>query len=372
MQPTPRVLRFFLGANTPQGFVSRFDQLGSPADDWRLYVIKGGPGSGKSTMMKRVAEALSGGCDTVELIHCSSDADSLDGVILPRHKISIADGTPPHPIEPRYPGAYETIVPVCSCWDADRLFARRYEVMEAANAVSSCHEYCVRFLTAAGSLLADTYRMALEVTDTAKIARYAASFAARELGRPAVYRPKESVRFLSAVTNKGPTLFSETASALASRIYFIDDEYGAASRLLLAALRSHALKAGFEVVSCYCPLAPYDKLEHLFIPEAGLGLMTSNRFHSINLAPQRTIHARRFCDIDHLKLRKKRISFNSRGAAQMLEQAAALLAEAKAKHDKLERFYIEAADFARVDAMTSDLVDAIRRNIAGDSLHAAG
>lgn len=371
MQVTPRVLRFFLGANTPQGFVSRFDQLGNPADDWRLYVVKGGPGSGKSTMMKRAAEALGPGCDTIELIHCSSDVDSLDGVILPCRKISIADGTPPHPIEPRYPGAYETLVPVCSCWDAGRLFARRREIMETATAVSGCHEYCVRFLTAAGSLLADTYRMALEVTDTAKIARYAASFAAREFGRPKVYRPKESVRFLSAVTNKGPTLFADTAAALAGRIFFIDDEYGAASRLLLNALRSHALEAGFEIISCYCPLAPYDKLEHLFLPELGLGLMTSNRFHTIPLTPRRTIHARRFCDIDSLKLRKKRVSFNARGAAQMLEQAAALLAEAKEKHDRLEQFYIEAADFDKVNAMTAGLIDAIRRNITEDSLHAA-
>ena len=92
----PKVLRFFLGANSSQGFVSRFDQLGDPKQGWRCYVIKGGPGTGKSSLMKNLAARLDTGSDPVEYIHCSSDVDSLDGVIFSRQRLSIADGTPPH------------------------------------------------------------------------------------------------------------------------------------------------------------------------------------------------------------------------------------------------------------------------------------
>lgn len=89
-------LHFFLGANTPQGFVSRFDQLADPTDGWREFVIKGGPGTGKSTLMHKIADAFQPVTEHLELIHCSSDADSLDGVIIHDKKVSIADGTPPH------------------------------------------------------------------------------------------------------------------------------------------------------------------------------------------------------------------------------------------------------------------------------------
>lgn len=89
-------LEFLLGANTPQGFVSRFDQLADPADGWREFVIKGGPGTGKSTLMRNIAGALSPYSPHMELIHCSSDVDSLDGVIFHDLKIAIADGTLPH------------------------------------------------------------------------------------------------------------------------------------------------------------------------------------------------------------------------------------------------------------------------------------
>ena len=47
-------IRFFLGSNSPQGFVSRFDQLDCGDPQWHTFIIKGGPGCGKSTFMKTI------------------------------------------------------------------------------------------------------------------------------------------------------------------------------------------------------------------------------------------------------------------------------------------------------------------------------
>ena len=73
----------FLGANTPEGFISLFDELYDPAEDWRAYIIKGGPGTGKSRLMRRVADELEQAGYTAQRVLCSSDPDSLDGVIFP-------------------------------------------------------------------------------------------------------------------------------------------------------------------------------------------------------------------------------------------------------------------------------------------------
>ena len=89
-------LSFFLGANTPQGFVSHFDQLLKPDEGWRTFVIKGGPGCGKSTLMKRIYNNFADRYDDMQLIFCSSDISSVDAVIIPQLKLSICDGTPPH------------------------------------------------------------------------------------------------------------------------------------------------------------------------------------------------------------------------------------------------------------------------------------
>lgn len=87
---------FFLGANSPCGFVSRFDSLYDPEGGWHAFVLKGGPGTGKSTLMHRVAAAAQEAHAQVERIHCSSDPASLDAVILPGQKLCIVDGTAPH------------------------------------------------------------------------------------------------------------------------------------------------------------------------------------------------------------------------------------------------------------------------------------
>lgn len=61
----------------------------------RLF-IKGYPGTGKSSMMKKLAnEALQRGYD-VQLVWCGLDASSIDMVILPELSFCIFDSTEPH------------------------------------------------------------------------------------------------------------------------------------------------------------------------------------------------------------------------------------------------------------------------------------
>ena len=67
MQAQPQV-RFFLGANSPGGFYSLYDQLIDPAQAEEIYILKGGPGCGKSSLMHRVAEAVEAHGLSVEYI----------------------------------------------------------------------------------------------------------------------------------------------------------------------------------------------------------------------------------------------------------------------------------------------------------------
>ena len=80
---------FYLGANSPTGFYSLYDQLLEPEQAETIYILKGGPGCGKSSLMRRVAQA-------VEYIACSGDPDSLDAVVFPALNTAIVDGTAPH------------------------------------------------------------------------------------------------------------------------------------------------------------------------------------------------------------------------------------------------------------------------------------
>lgn len=72
-------------------------------------------------------------------------------------------------IEPKYPGAFEQLVDLSSCWDEHALFENREAIMALSAKISRCHEHCCRFLGAAGSLLSDTYRIALEGTSVGQV-----------------------------------------------------------------------------------------------------------------------------------------------------------------------------------------------------------
>ena len=93
-------IQYFLGANSPRGFYSLYDQLIPIEDANAVYILKGGAGCGKSTLMGQVARAAEGANIPVEYILCSGDPDSLDAVILPSLGVALVDGTAPHAAAP--------------------------------------------------------------------------------------------------------------------------------------------------------------------------------------------------------------------------------------------------------------------------------
>ena len=81
-------------------FHSLYHQLSDPNRMQALYIIKGGPGSGKSTLMRRVERhAKAAGLETQQVL-CSGDPDSLDALLLPQLKAALVDGTAPQGVVP--------------------------------------------------------------------------------------------------------------------------------------------------------------------------------------------------------------------------------------------------------------------------------
>ena len=94
-------IQYFLGGNTPTGFYSLYHQLSDPERLRAVYIIKGGPGSGKSTLMRRVERhAQASGLKTQQVL-CSGDPDSLDALILPELRAALVDGTAPQGVVPK-------------------------------------------------------------------------------------------------------------------------------------------------------------------------------------------------------------------------------------------------------------------------------
>ena len=346
---------FFLGANTPRGFVSLFDELHDPYRDHRLYIIKGGPGCGKSTLMKRVAaEALSRGV-SAERIHCGSDPDSLDGVLLPKMGVSICDGTAPHVVEPTFPGATEVLVDLGRFWNTDRLLARVADVRRYTLECAIYQRRCTRLLQAAGALNENIRRAVAPHLNEEKLYGYALRFCQRELPKQKNPAPgRKLTRYLSGVTPKGRVFFSGTVQTLADRVVAVADETGVAAGALIEQIGARALAMGYDAVFCRCPLAPDGESEHLILPQVSLAVVTQKRLHGDAIAPWRTIHARRFFPDDLLSQTRARRAFDQKLIRSLLQEAVAQQRQAKASHDKLEQVYGDAMDFDALEAFAAD------------------
>ena len=359
MKDQNEIPAWFLGANAPKGYYSKFDQLFSASPEGKCFLLKGGPGTGKSTMLKKISFVLKEKGLSTELIYCSADTDSLDAVMTSDGKIVAVDATLPHADEPKYPGIYETVVPLSDCWNATVLKEYSKEISALFDLNRNFHEEARRYIAAAADLLDEAARLEMNSIHQEKVSRAAIKICAKEFGRRNRRQGTEKQRFLSAVTDKGVFFFNKTAENLCKKIYIVDDDAGAASRIFMSTVRKNALEHGFDIITCRCPLFPSEKIEHIFIPELKIGFMTDNKRHKTEILPFRTIHARRFFDEKKYSKNKSKIKFALRFAAKLIDEAVLCMKEAKKVHDELESFYIKAMDFSLVEEKTAKILDLI-------------
>lgn len=343
---------FFLGTTTPAGFKGYFESLRRESG-MQMYLLKSGPGCGKSTLMKRLAHQAEQCGILTERIHCASDPDSLDGVVLPEADRSIVDATPPHSLEPAAPGADEVVISLYHTLDTPALHSHIGEIKKLFECNTALRARAARYVASAGSLLLDSRRAEACCADFEKVRHYVKRLCARLL--PRTDRPgRESLRLLSAMTPKGEVFYQNTVQSFADKIIVFRDEYGAVSRLLLELIRAEALTRGYELITCPCAMHPEDKIDHIIIPALRLAFMTDNSWHPVHLSGIQSVRCSRFLDREHLAGYRARLRFNQRACAELLEQASTLMAQAKSCHDELETYYRSAVDFAEVDRIADD------------------
>ena len=349
--------RFFLAANSPSGFVSFFDELYNPYKDCHAYIIKGGPGTGKSSFMKKIAAAgEEKGYDVIR-IYCSSDPDSLDGVMIPALSFSIADGTAPHVLEPKFPGASENIINLGAFWNEKELFEKRDEIRALSLENSIYHRRCARFLAAAGPIEKENEKLLSSLVLEDKLSGFASRFCARETPKKKNAAPgKKIICLLSGITPKGVVFFEETVKAYSNRIIGIEDEYCCCAGMLLERIGETAAKNGWDVIFCRCPMRPKEYCEHLIIPEASLSLVSLRSTHNFSLPVSRKIHVRRFLKDGGASGSKRRLLLNRTLSCELVESAVEMLSKAKNVHDKLEKIYIESMDFKKLNEFSEKFI----------------
>ena len=346
MTKTILPVSFFFGANNKKKYCSLFEELYNPYENGRHIILKGGPGTGKSTLMRKIAEKLENKGYYVERGYCSADPNSLDVVLAPELNFSVFDGTSPHTFDPTLPGISEHIVDLGTAWDRNYLNEHIKEIGELTKANKEQHRKASDFMKVASQIETQSVLLCNSFTDEEKVERYAKRLANRLVpNKKDTDTGKIHKRFLSAISPEGIVVQYDSVVALAENIVTVEDEHGAVSPYIAEYVCKYAVENGYDVYACYCPLFPRFKIEHVIIPELKTAVFTENSYHySIDEVSNR-IHASRFYDKSAFMQSKEKLGFYKKAKKELIDESVRKISLAKDIHDRLEDYYIKATDF---------------------------
>ena len=347
-------IQYFLGANSPRGFYSLYDELIDADAARAVYILKGGPGCGKSTLMRRVAGRAEEKGFAVERVLCSGDPDSLDAVVIPALGAALVDGTAPHVVEPKLPGVVERYVNLGAAYDSAALAPMRERIAGCMVGYRGCYDRAYRCLEAAARLREDARNILLTPALEARLVKRADGILCREAHRKKPAKAGQvKRRFLDAVTCQGGMTLYDTVPAQCHRVYELADTYGLA-HAMLERLTGGVTAAGYDAVVCPSPSCP-ERTAHLIVPSLSLAFVTAGAGQSPDGRPYRRVRIDAMADAELMRSNRSRLRFSKKIAEALTEEAVSSLAQAKAMHDELEALYNPHVDFDLVNATADEI-----------------
>ncbi len=347
--------QYYLGTTSPEGFVTQFSNT-IKDDTFYTYILKGGPGTGKSTLMKKIASNYP---EESEIYYCSSDTSSLDAVVLTDKKIIVVDGTAPHTFDPYYPGVCQEIINMSAYWDKSKLQNSKTTIKYLQNENLSCHTKVTRYIKALASVNTDIYKTGESAILEDKLEKYIKRKSEKLFGK---IRNNTEIfkkyRQLSAFTSDG---YNTCKLPEDYEIYLIKDSMFTAGSLLLKKLSDIASSNGIECIvsKCYGFYEPI--YEHVIIPKLKIAFVSSNFFTQCNFEYEniKKINLTDFYDKEYLLKKKNTISFNKKVSLEILSEISKTIDTALCIHDELEKYYIGSLDIDRLNNFTDKFISSL-------------
>lgn len=324
--------RYFASANSSEGFVNYFREVFGGCR--RLYVILGGPGTGKSRFLRDVAEKG----HEVEYYYCSSDADSLDGVLIDGW-VGLIDGTAPHVWTSTSVGAFEQIVNLGEFWNPRLLSANRPEIDALSAEKSTCYTEAYAFLSAIGEAERGIRARLEEAIDREKLRRAASRLLRGVTGDT---KGQRKIGLCSALGMKGEAHFDTYERA--KYAFAVSDSMDTAW-LLLSELEKQCLAGGISTRISPSPLFP-KKPDAIELTERGISFFVGEGENAISV--------KKFFRADQMRSLRGLLRGTREAQARLKDFALEALSRAAQAHFALEEIYSAAMDFRAKEEFTAE------------------
>lgn len=332
---------YFAAANSYNGFISYFDRVFDSTEYDRIFVLKGGPGTGKSSLMRRISEYFQTNNFGVEEILCSSDPASLDGVIGSKkgHKFAIIDGTAPHERDAVIPGAIDEIINLGDSWDDRWLTAKRTEILNLVKEKKKAYETAYNYLKIAGKCDEVMHSAINDKFDIFKAKSKAEGILSDLITEE---NGEIKTRLLSSFGRHGKYDLKPRESVFDARITVSNDGY-----LFLKTCADFLIENRVDITLFPSPLRP-KRLD---------GLLLNNTKLLIQISDKAEFETDEFVNL--LVLDKERIRVAGEMQKELLTEAARWFKIAAEIHASLEDIYSSAMDFTKNDLILSEITSKI-------------
>lgn len=348
---------FFAGANTGHGFSGCYRDIADERRLDRVYIIKGGSGTGKSTFIRRAARAASDAGFGVEYYLCGSDPYSLDCAVFD-NRIAILDGTAPHVHEMTYPGASSELLDVTKFWNSDILSSYRQKISTHSDSKKALYSAAYRYLSAADTIDSERNALSEILFDREK----ANAFVSRHLQKLLhIKKPLDTEsgsavnRFDHAITMRGLYYVSDYFEY--DTFYHVNDKFSVAC-LFMELLLKRLSEAGYDLLVCRIPAGYISKIA---LPFHGIAFGVTEPEAACTV---KRINMERFIHDDNQLPDGVRgqIRLAARIAESCLSEASRNLSAASEHHFALEEIYKSAMDFDSLENYSMHVCgDIVRR-----------
>ncbi|MBR5322414.1 MAG: hypothetical protein IKU48_02570 [Clostridia bacterium] len=327
--------KYFASANTEKGFVSYFNEIYGELD--MVYIIKGGPGTGKSSFIRKIADEAEANKYSVEYFYCSADPLSLDGIIIEDLNTAVIDGTSPHTYDPRYPGVKDKIIYLGDSWDDEKLQKNAETICELVNTKSKLYNNVYNYLAAVGRIEAE-----IKLYNKRALLYEKMQGAVERLSRGwkngKVFSKK--IRPVEGISHAGHIMY-DTYHNFAENKYVIKDRYGVGC-LFMDMLLKKAENKALRVI--YSPsYLDNTNISALYLPDVSCSFVVDED----DDIDKKQINMDRFIDVDELRKNKQKNRFARRCLNSLYEGVQKGFDEIYDVHTSLEKYYIDAMDFSK-------------------------
>jgi ABC-type cobalamin/Fe3+-siderophores transport system ATPase subunit len=238
----------FVSSHTSQGFYTFIPELVNGVG--KVYILKGAPGSGKSTFIRLLGEVMSQQGYDVEFWVSALDPVTPDGVYIAHFNTAIINGSLPQPIDPKYPGVREIIINLGEYWDQAIIEQRQTQIIEQVDQTDKFHSQVVEILKEASRVKAEIRKANAAHLNMEKIEQLIRRLSLEIMEN----RPGEKHYFAGVITGDGLVDYINELSADCKKRYIFKGPSGSGKSTVINELAREAKQKGYFLEYYHCGL----------------------------------------------------------------------------------------------------------------------